>query len=115
MTKDFKTSKTTSFLGEGTELDGILEIRGGIRIDGKLEGEIHSDSVVFLGNSAKVKGNIDAVAVISSGQIEGNITSAHQVHITNPGSIKGSIETRELILEKGVYFDGSCKIIETKK
>ena len=28
------------------------------------------------------------------------------------GSINGSIETRELVLEKGVFFDGSCKITE---
>ena len=115
MTKDFKTTKTTSFLGKGTDLDGSLTVRGGIRIDGKLKGEIHSNSVVLLGESARIKGNIDAEAVISSGQIEGNITSAKHVQISHPGKIKGSIETRELVLEKGVYFDGSCKIIEPGK
>lgn len=113
MTKNYHHYKTTSFLGEGTELEGHLEVSGGIRIDGKIKGDLRSGSVVFLGKTAEVKGNIYAEAVISSGRIVGDISKAQQVHITLPGSIKGQIETCELVLEKGVSFDGSCRIIET--
>lgn len=112
MAKDLRSAKTTSFLAEGTELDGELTITGGIRIDGRVKGRITSESVVFLGDTARVKANIQAEGVISSGQVDGNIHSAQQVQVSNPGSIRGSIETRELILEKGVFFDGFCKIIE---
>ena len=111
MGKNFRNVKTTSFVAEGTELAGTLTVKGGIRIDGRVKGDIHSDSVVFLGASARVNANIHAKAVISSGKITGDIASAQQVEISNPGSIKGSIGTRELTLERGVYFDGSCKII----
>jgi cytoskeletal protein CcmA (bactofilin family) len=34
------------------------------------------------------------------------------VQLSLPGSVKGSIRTRELVLEKGVFFDGSCTIVE---
>jgi len=112
MDKDFKNIKTTSFLAEGTQLNGTLTIKGGIRIDGRLKGELNSESVVFLGPSAKINANIKAEAVISSGRIEGDVYSSHHVQISNPGSVKGAITTRELILEKGVAFDGSCKLIE---
>jgi cytoskeletal protein CcmA (bactofilin family) len=112
MAKDFRSTKTTSFVAEGTELIGTLTIKGGIRIDGRVKGDIRSESVVYLGDTAKVDANIDAEAVISSGKIKGDISSAKHVSISNPGSINGSIETQELVLEKGVFFDGSCKIIE---
>ena len=112
MTKDFRSTKTTSFVAEGTELVGTLTVKGGTRIDGRVKGDIHSESVVYLGETAKVDANIDAEAVISSGKIKGDISSAKHVSISNPGSINGSIETQELVLEKGVFFDGSCKIIE---
>lgn len=112
MAKDFRSMKTTSFIAEGTELSGTLTIKSGIRIDGKVRGDIRSESVVYLGDTAKVDANIDAEAVISSGKIKGDISSARHVSISNPGSINGSIETQELVLEKGVVFDGSCKIIE---
>lgn len=115
MGKDFRHVKMTSFLAEGTHLDGELTVKGGIRIDGEVKGKIKSESVVFLGDSARVKADIHAEAVVSSGQVQGSIHSTRQVQVTNPGSIKGSIETRELVLEKGVFFDGFCKIIEPKK
>jgi cytoskeletal protein CcmA (bactofilin family) len=115
MAKDYRHAKTTSFLGEGTELDGRLDVRGGLRIDGKLKGSIRSGSVVTLGDTAHVEADIQALAVISSGHVEGDIVSAEHVQLSLPGSVKGSIRTRELILEKGVFFDGSCTITEPER
>jgi cytoskeletal protein CcmA (bactofilin family) len=115
MSKDFRHVKTTSFLGEGTELEGHLEVQGGLRLDGKLKGSIHSGSVVTLGDTARVEATIHARALISSGRIEGDIVSANHVQLSLPGSVQGSIQTRELILEKGVFFQGSCRIVEPEK
>lgn len=112
MMKGYSHVKTTSFLGENTELIGTLTVTGGLRVDGRIQGAIHSESVVTLGAGAVVRANIRARAVISSGRIEGDITSAELVQVALPGTIKGAIETRELVLERGVFFDGSCKIIE---
>ena len=107
-----KAAKTTSFLAAGTELEGTLELRGAIRMDGKLKGSLQCGSVVYLGDSAEIEANIQAEAVVSSGKVEGDIYSQHHVHLAAPGSVKGTIETRELVLEKGVFFDGACKIID---
>ena len=108
-----KTSaKTTSFLSENTVLEGTLTIKGGLRLDGTIRGAVKSESMITLGETAHVEADITARTVISSGEIKGDIHQADFVQISLPGSIQGSIETRELILEKGVYFDGSCKIIE---
>ena len=115
MAKNLRNIKTTSFLGENTELIGNLTVDGGLRIDGKLKGTINSGSMVTLGDKAHVQADIRARAIISSGHIEGNILSAEHVQLTLPGSVKGAIQTRELILEKGVFFDGSCKIIEPER
>ena len=115
MSKIFREVKTTSFLAEGTELEGVLVVQGGIRIDGRVKGEIQSESVVYVGDQAEIEADITAEGVIASGKIHGSIFSAQQVMLNLPGSIVGSIETRELILEKGVYFDGECKILDSGK
>lgn len=112
MSKDLKSMKTTSFLGENTELIGNLSVKGGLRIDGKLKGSIESESAVIIGDHAHINANINARVVIASGRVEGDIHAQGHVQINLPGSMKGSIETQELIVEKGVYFDGSCQIIE---
>ena len=115
MPNHFRHVKTTSFLAEGTELNGVLTVKGGIRIDGRVKGEILSESVVYVGDQAEIEANITADGVIASGKILGNIVSGQLVMLNLPGSIVGLIETRELILEKGVYFDGECKILEPGK
>ena len=112
MSKDFRNAKTTSFLGAGTELEGRLEVRGGLRIDGRLKGHIQSGSVVTLGDTADVQANIHASAVVSSGRVVGDIIASEHVQLSLPGSVTGAIRTRELVLEKGVFFDGSCTIVE---
>ena len=112
MKKDHKHSKTTSFLGENTRLEGTLTIKGGLRVDGQIKGKIRSESMITIGETALIQADLEARTIISNGHIEGEIRSADYVEISLPGSIKGSIETRELILEKGVFFDGTCKIIE---
>jgi cytoskeletal protein CcmA (bactofilin family) len=115
MIKDFRNAKTTSFLGEQTEVQGDLEVEGGIRIDGHVVGDVHCKSVVYLGETASVKGNITAEALISSGKVEGNVISRQHVQVSLPGSIKGDIETAELILEQGVFFDGMCRMTALDK
>ena len=112
MKKEHKNHKTTSFLGENTRLEGTLTIKGGLRVDGQIKGSVISESMITVGENALIEADLEARTIISSGRIEGKISSADYVEISLPGSIKGSIETRELILEKGVYFDGTCKIIE---
>jgi cytoskeletal protein CcmA (bactofilin family) len=108
MAQSFRDHKTTSFLAEGTELEGVLHVKGGIRIDGKLKGEILSESVVYVGDQAEIEANISAEGVISSGRI----TTGQQVMVSMPGSVKGAVVTRELILEKGVYFDGTVTLLD---
>ena len=112
MSKDYRHAKTTSFLGAGTELEGRLEVRGGLRIDGRLKGHIESGSVVTLGETAEVEADVHAQVVVSSGRVVGDIIAAEHVQLSLPGSLTGSIRTRELVLEKGVFFDGSCTIVE---
>ena len=113
MSKIFRDVKTTSFLAEGTELDGVLTVEGGIRIDGRVKGQIISESVVYVGEGAVIEADIRADGVVTSGRIRGNISSGQQIMLNLPGRIVGSVETRELILEKGVYFDGECRILDS--
>jgi cytoskeletal protein CcmA (bactofilin family) len=115
MNRDFRDAKTTSFLGEQTELQGDLEIEGGIRIDGHIVGDVHCKSVIYLGETGSIKGNVVAEALISSGKVEGNVVSRQHVQVSLPGSIKGDIETAELVLEKGVFFDGQCRMVPLDK
>ncbi|MDH5560700.1 MAG: polymer-forming cytoskeletal protein [Deltaproteobacteria bacterium] len=106
--------KTTSFISDGVELNGNLQIRGGIRIDGSIKGTLKSESGIFIGSTAKIEAEIQTVSLVSSGTIIGNIIADDTVKINNPGTMKGKITTCNLGIDKDVFFNGKCQLINPK-
>ena len=49
-----------TFLGKGVEFKGVVNFDGTVRIDGKLEGEIHTSGTLIVGEFAVIKGIISA-------------------------------------------------------
>ncbi|MEZ4270639.1 MAG: polymer-forming cytoskeletal protein [Myxococcota bacterium] len=65
-----------------------------------------------LSSSAKqrVEADVEVGNVIITGEVIGDITAKHSVSIEKPGRVKGTIVTPELCIERGVMFEGSCKM-----
>ena len=101
-----------AFLGKGCEYDGKLTFEGSVRIDGKFAGEIFSNDILLVGESAIVKAEIDVGTIIVSGVVEGNITAKKMVELKAPAFVKGSITTPALMIEQGVVFEGAAKMEE---
>jgi len=96
-------------LGEGSIIKGSLVLEGSIRIDGDFEGErIVTKDTLILSGKGKIKGNVVARMLISSGKIMGNIRATDCVEILSGGEIIGDIRTPSLILEEGAFFVGNC-------
>ena len=64
-----------STIGEGSVFEGKFYISGSLKIDGKFEGEIKTDDELVVGESGKVKTNIEARSVVVAGVVVGNITA----------------------------------------
>lgn len=107
---NLKSDDITTILGKGSEFEGKLQFEGELRIEGVFSGEIHSDSVLVVGDSAKISAEVDVGTIIVNGEVRGNIKARQGIEIRNPGKLIGNIQTPSLIIEKGVLFDGSCKM-----
>ena len=68
-------------IGEGSIFEGKFYISGSLRIDGKFEGEIKTDEELVVGETGKVKTNIDAKSVVVAGTVIGNIKADEEVQI----------------------------------
>jgi cytoskeletal protein CcmA (bactofilin family) len=99
-----------TLLGKGSEFEGKLSFEGQVRIDGKYSGQISTKDVLVIGEGARVNAEISAGTVIINGQVEGNIKATGMVELHPPARVKGSIETPALSMDKGVIFEGSCKM-----
>ena len=103
------SEKGLTFLGKGAKFKGTLSFEGTVRIDGSVEGEIHTKGSGIIGEYAIIEGDVHADTVISGGRITGNIVASEKVELLAPGSLTGSIKTPLLSLQEGVSFSGNCE------
>lgn len=102
--------EVNAVLGRGTEFEGKLTFEGEVRIAGRFTGEIFSKDRLQIDDGAKVHAEITAGAVVVYGEIVGNIKAMQIVELKANAKVKGNIETPALIIEKGVVFEGACKM-----
>lgn len=104
-----------TILGREARFNGKLSFDGAVRIDGKFEGEIHTDDLLLIGPGAEVKATLHVGSVVINGTVEGDVTAKASVEIKSPGKLKGNVTTPTLVIEKGVVFDGSCTMTDVEQ
>ncbi len=102
--------KITTFLGEGTEFDGILECSGALRIDGHFRGEISGEMSLVVGEGAKIESDIYVSHLLNSGEIKGSVVAKERLEIREPGRVLGNIRTPSLVMDEGAIMEGNCRI-----
>ncbi|MBX3303714.1 MAG: polymer-forming cytoskeletal protein [Nitrospira sp.] len=97
-----------TFLAKGVDFKGVVNFDGTIRIDGRVEGEVHTTGTLIVGEQATVKGIISAETLMTSGKINGTVTATAKIHIQKHGVLIGDIRTPGISIEDGAHFHGMC-------
>ncbi|THJ21146.1 MAG: polymer-forming cytoskeletal protein [Nitrospira sp. CG24E] len=97
-----------TLLGKGAEFRGIVSLDGTLRVDGRVEGEIHTTGTLIVGEHAVIEGIVSAGIVMNSGKINGTVTALEKIHILKPGVLVGDIRTPVIAIEEGSHFHGMC-------
>jgi cytoskeletal protein CcmA (bactofilin family) len=105
---------TKNVLNSDVEIKGNLKFTGELTFEGRLEGEIQSDGVLTLGDSALVTGNINAQSVIVRGKVTGNINAKEKIEIKAKSELFGDIRASKLVVEEGVTFVGKTEVNPNK-
>jgi cytoskeletal protein CcmA (bactofilin family) len=102
--------QTHTILGPEAAFDGRLTFQGAVRIDGKFSGEIITEDVLVVGESAEVTAIVNVGSLILNGLIRGNVRAKKAVELHAPARLYGDIETPQLVIHSGVIFEGHCKM-----
>ena len=103
-------SELNALLGKGSSFEGKLLFEGSVRIDGKFTGEIMSSDLLIIGEGAEVKGDITVGTLVVVGDYNGNAKAAKSIEIKAPAKVRGTLTTASIMIERGVFFDGTCKM-----
>ncbi len=104
--------KPVTIFANDTEFEGVLSFKNPVEIRGRFKGDIETDSILIINNSADVEADIKAKIVIIAGKVKGNIESSEKVDILPTGKLYGDIKTAKLKIADGVIFEGSCHMIK---
>jgi cytoskeletal protein CcmA (bactofilin family) len=99
-----------AFVGKGVEFKGVITYKGTVRIDGLLDGEIHTDGVLLVGDDAILTAKVTAGVVISRGKITGDIIAKEKIRLLSPAILNGSVTAPVISMEEGVLFNGTIEM-----
>lgn len=105
------TETVDTLIGINTVLQGDLEFTGGLRIDGRIAGNVKSvdnnNGTLVLSESAVVDGNISVPHVIVNGTVNGNIVASERVELQTKAVIKGDVSYRAIEMALGASVNGA--------
>jgi cytoskeletal protein CcmA (bactofilin family) len=104
------SQELNALLGKGSQFEGKLLFEGTVRIDGKFSGEIVSTDTLIIGEGAEVKANLQVGTLICLGDFQGDAKASKAIELKAPAKVRGNLTTTSIVIERGVFFDGSCKM-----
>jgi cytoskeletal protein CcmA (bactofilin family) len=103
-------SELETVLAEDLEFDGTIEFGEPLLVKGRLSGEVHARSDLFVAASAEIDADVVAARVSVKGTIRGDITASERIELFSGATIGGNIRTPDLIVQSGSTFTGTCRM-----
>ena len=99
-----------SIISADLRINGDLVCSGDVQVDGWVEGDIQSRSIV-VGESATVHGSLQAETVRICGLVKGAI-KADSVVLEKSAKVTGDVLHKSLAIEQGASLEGMCKRLD---
>jgi len=107
------SEEINAFVGKGVSFKGVISYNGTVRIDGNLDGEIHTEGVLLVGEDAVLTAKITAGTVVCKGKITGDISAREKVKLRAPAVVNAGVKAPLLAMEEGVVFNGTLEMSQT--
>ena len=110
--ESFRPAENTNIntlIGEGCSFEGNLSLSSATRIDGHVKGNIQSNSMLIIGESGKIEGDIHCTDLLIHGEVDGNI-EAQKIELKRGATLNGDIKVNILIIEEGAVYNGHCSM-----
>tara|TARA_B100001175_G_C19491854_1_gene633059 strand:- start:598 stop:1011 length:414 start_codon:yes stop_codon:yes gene_type:complete len=110
MIKENDTSGAVNIIGVGTVINGDIQSKGDIRIDGTLKGAVKTSGKVVVGQAGIIEGDIDCNNADIAGTLNAKISVAQLLSLKATAKLTGDLVTNKLAIEPGAAFTGHCSM-----
>ncbi|GIZ52894.1 bactofilin family protein [Noviherbaspirillum aridicola] len=99
-----------SLIGISTNIEGNVHFQGGLRIDGRVKGNVIADgeepSMLVVSEHARVEGEIRVAHLVVNGEIIGNVHSSELLELQPRARITGDVHYKALEMHGGALVSG---------
>lgn len=99
-----------TLLGEDTAIDGDLVFAGGLRLDGRVRGNIHAvagkPSMLVISEKGMVEGEITVGHLILNGTVKGPVHAGDLLELQPHARVLGEVHYAALEMHQGALVEG---------
>ncbi len=101
-----------TLIGVSTVIKGDISFSGGLRIDGKVNGNILASgsdgaSTLVLSEQAVVTGNVKVPHLVINGTVQGNVEALESIELQPQAEIIGDVHYRMIEMALGASVNGN--------
>ncbi len=97
-------------IGADASIKGQLQFEKGLRLLGKVEGEIENGGQLVIGEGATLTGDAQAGTIRLDGRVKGNLSAETKVQLSASARLEGDLATARLEVAEGAVLIGRCTI-----
>ena len=103
-------NRIDSLIGEGTVVEGNVIFSGGLRVDGRVKGNVvaadDQASTLVLSERARVEGEIRVSHAVVNGTVVGPVYAAQYVELQAKSNVTGDVHYKTLEIQLGAVVQG---------
>lgn len=103
-------SQIDSLIGVGTHIDGNINFSGGLRVDGRVTGNINAlgdkPSTLVLSDQAVIEGKIVVSHAVINGTVIGAIHASEYMELQPKAKVSGDVHYKAMEIQLGASVDG---------
>lgn len=97
-------------IGAGTTIDGNITFAGGLRVDGRVRGDViaadDKPGTLVLSEHAQIEGEIRVSHVVINGTVIGPVYAAEYVELQAKANVTGDVHYKTLEIQLGAVVQG---------
>ncbi len=106
-----RSSKIETLIGHSIEINGDLNYKGGLHLDGKINGNVTSEngsnSVLVVSEQGQITGDVNVPYAVINGTVKGNVYATEKLELSHKACITGNVHYNVLEMASGASVNGN--------
>ncbi len=115
-TRDPRQARIDTLIGKAATVHGDIDFRGGLHLDGQIEGAVRSDdardSTLSVSESGSIQGPVQVPNVVLNGSIRGDIHAIERVVLGATARVEGNVYYGIIEMTLGAQIIGKLVRLE---